>query len=117
MAPITKAQAKEILADVLTKILEDDEDDGTPGPLELAFVKAKVKGILGIASMSASVLDKLAWRNVIHKVDVPLESGEIGLLKTFRAYIYYCDSIDDAIDSYKKMAIHHPGTVPKISYQ
>jgi hypothetical protein len=102
MAPITKAQAKEILAYVLTKILEDDKDDGTPGPLQLAFIKAKVKGILGITSMSASVLDKLAWRNVLENVDVPLENGEIGLIKTFRAYIYYRNSINDAIDSYKK---------------
>jgi hypothetical protein len=99
MAPITKAQAKEILAYVLTKILEDDEDDGTPGPLQPAFIKAKVKGILGITSMSASVLDKLAWRNGLENVDIPLENGEIGLLKTFRAYIYYRDSINDAIDS------------------
>jgi hypothetical protein len=59
MVPITKAQAKEILAYVLTEILEDDEDNGTPGPLQLAFIKAKVKGILGSTSMSASVLDKL----------------------------------------------------------
>ncbi len=56
MVPITKAQAKEILAYVLTEILEDDEDNGTPGPLQLAFIKAKVQGILGITSMSASAL-------------------------------------------------------------
>jgi hypothetical protein len=52
--------------------------------------------------MSASVLDKLAWRNFLENVDVPLENGEIGLLKTFQAYIYYRDSINDAIDSYEK---------------
>jgi hypothetical protein len=62
MAPITKGQAKVILSYILTDILEDDDEtevgdaDDNPGPIRLALKKAKVKGILDLNSMSASVL-------------------------------------------------------------
>jgi hypothetical protein len=62
MAPITKGQAKVILLYILTDILEDDDEtevgdaDDNPGPIRLALKKAKVKGILDLNSMSASVL-------------------------------------------------------------
>jgi hypothetical protein len=102
MAPITKAQAKTILAYVLRDILEDDEEDGSPGPIQLSFIKAKVKGILGLTSMAASTLEALFYNDTNAKIDVPLESGKIGLLKTFHACIYYHDSINDPMDSNEK---------------
>jgi hypothetical protein len=69
MAPITKGQVKAILAYILTNILEDDEEtadadaDNNPGPIRLALQKAKIKGILNLNSMSASVFELLAYYN------------------------------------------------------
>jgi hypothetical protein len=60
-----------------------------------------MKGILDVNSRSASVLELLAYYDSDLKVDVPLEKGEIGLLKTFRAYIYYRDSISEPLDTNK----------------
>jgi hypothetical protein len=102
MAPITKAQAKAILSYILTDVFEDDKDDGTPGPIRLAFIKARVKGILGLTSMSASALETLFWHDTIQKNDVPLEKGKVGLLKTFCAFISYRDSINETLDSNEK---------------
>jgi hypothetical protein len=102
MAPITKAQAKATLIFILTNIIEDDEDNGSSGPIQLAFRKGKIKGILDINSMSASTLESLSYYDPIDKIDKRLEKGEIGLLKTFRAYIYYRDSIGETLDSNDK---------------
>jgi hypothetical protein len=104
MAPITKGQAKAMLAYILTDILGDDETevgdaDDNPGPIRLALKKAKVKGILDLNSMSASVLESLKYYDSDTKTLIPLEKGEIGWLKTFRSYIYYRDSINESLDS------------------
>jgi hypothetical protein len=102
MPAITKKQAKDVLAFILTDILEDDEDDGTAGPIQLALRQAKVKGILDVNSMLAATIKTLDYTNVTTKLVIPLKKGEIGLLKTFHAYIYYRDSIGEPIDSMEK---------------
>jgi hypothetical protein len=100
MVAVTKSQAKDILKFILTHILEDDDDEtGDAGPIQLALRKAKIKGILDINSMSSSALEKLSYDDPISKANVPLEKGEIGLLTTFRAYIFYRASIGEPIDT------------------
>jgi hypothetical protein len=107
MPAITKAQAKAILTYVLSTIIEDDEDDGSAGPIQTCPQESKgkrhpLKGILDLNSMSANTLENLTYRDVSSNTDTTLKKGESGLLKTFRAYIYYRDSISDPLDSHKK---------------
>jgi hypothetical protein len=102
MVALTKSQAKDVLKSILTRILEDDEDDGTAGPIQLALGKAKVKGILGVNSMSTATLEKLSHDDPTIKLSTSLEKGEIGLLTTFRAFIFYRASTGDPIDNVQK---------------
>jgi hypothetical protein len=73
MVALTKLQAKDVLKFILTHILEDDEDDGSAGPIQLALRKAKVKGILGLNSMPTATLETLSYDDVTTKLNVPLE--------------------------------------------
>jgi hypothetical protein len=91
-----------VLKLILMNILEDDEDDGSAGPIQLALRKAKVKGILGVNSMASTTLETLSYDDNITKVNTPLEKGEIGLLTTFCAFIFYRASIGEPIDSVQK---------------
>jgi hypothetical protein len=102
MVAITKSQAKDVLKLILTNILEDDEDDRTTGPIQLALHKAKVKGILGLNSMASAALETLSYNDATTKVNTPLKKGEIGLLRTFRAFIFYRASLGEPIDSMQK---------------
>lgn len=102
MVALTKSQAKDVLKSILTRVLEDDEDDGTAGPIQLALRKAKVKGILDVNSMATATLEKLSYDDATTKVNTLLEKGEIGLLTTFRAFIFYRASIGEPIDTVKK---------------
>jgi hypothetical protein len=100
MVALTKSQGKEVLSFILTNILEDDdEDDGSPGPIQLALRKAKVKSILDLNSMSASTLETLSYDDHKTKDNIALEKGEVGILKTFRAFIFYRASIGEPFDS------------------
>jgi hypothetical protein len=77
MVALTKSQAKDVLKFILTHILEDDKEDGTAGPIQLALCKAKVKGILDVNSMPTATLEKLPYDDATTKVNTSLEKGEI----------------------------------------
>jgi hypothetical protein len=98
MVFITKSQAKTALKAILTDIFEDDNDDGTPGPITLSFKECDCRGILDVNSLSAAALEALYYTDADSKI-ILLGKGYIGLIKTFRAYIYYKDAIGDPIDN------------------
>jgi hypothetical protein len=101
MVFITKSQAKSSLKAILTDILEDDINDGTPGPIALSLKECGCRGILDVNSLSASTLEALSYKDADSKV-IPLGKGDIGLIKTFHAYIYYKDAIGETIDNLDK---------------
>jgi hypothetical protein len=101
MAPLTKSQAKIALKAILHDILEDNEEDGTAGPIARSLKEADCRGILDLYSLSTGTLESLSYKDSENK-DVPLGKGDIGLLKTLRAFIYHKDSIGKTIDSINK---------------
>jgi hypothetical protein len=101
MVFITKSQAKSALKAILTDIFEDDNDDGTPGPIAQSFKECDCRGILDVNSLSASTLDALFYTDA-NSTTIPLGKGNIGLIKTFRAYVYYKDAIGEPIDNLEK---------------
>jgi hypothetical protein len=105
MTVITKAQGKTDLQHVLTNIIEDKEDDGTSGPIELALLNEGVNSILDLNTISEDDLDTLKY-DVIDSnnatITKTLHKSQIGLLKSFRAYVCHKDIKGEIIDSFDK---------------
>jgi hypothetical protein len=65
MPPITKTQGKLALQHVLTNILEDKEDDGSPGLIERSLLKNGINSILDLNTISADDIDILQYKDKI----------------------------------------------------
>ena len=107
MPAITKAQAKEALQHILDNIIEDTEDDGSLGPIGKTFQKAKINGILRLNGLTSDAIDALQYSDPDNPTSfLDLEKGEQGLVKTFRAFVYFRDASEEPLDSHEKwMAI------------
>ena len=106
MPAITKAQGKAALQHILMEILEDIEDDGTSGPIGLALLKHGVTGILGLNTISISDIPSLDYERTeldgTTKTLVDLRKGDIGVLNSFRAFIFQKDVRGDIVNTHEK---------------
>jgi hypothetical protein len=105
MPAITKTQGKLALQHVLTNILEDKEDNGSPGHIERSLLKKGISGILDLNTISGDDIDSLQYEfkesddSIVLKT---LHKSQIGLLKSLRAYIFHKDVKGEIIDSHDK---------------
>jgi hypothetical protein len=61
MPVITKTRGKLALQHVLINILEDKEDDGSPGHIERSMQKNGITGILDLNTISGDDIDNLQY--------------------------------------------------------
>jgi hypothetical protein len=105
MPSITKAQGKQALQHVLTNILEDKEDDGTQGHIELSLMKNGITGRLDLNTISVDNIDALRY-DFTQKDDTMilknLQKGQIGFIMSFRAFIFHKDVKEEIIDTHDK---------------
>jgi hypothetical protein len=94
MPEITKAQGKQALQHVLTNILEDKEDDGTQGHIEVSLMKNGITSILDLNTISVDDIDALQY-DFTQKDDTMilknLHKSQIGIIMPFCAFIFHKD--------------------------
>jgi hypothetical protein len=89
--PFSRAQNKSTLNRILTEVFEDDEDDGSPGDIRKALAEEGTPGVTDLAAMDSAQIAALSYTDGTDTVK--MKSYQVGLIKTFKGYIYHRGAI------------------------
>jgi hypothetical protein len=98
MPTFTRPQKKQILAHVLDVLLQDTEDDGSPGPIGGVFTTKKITDILDIISYSDADFVGLKYQDAASVVQT-LTRSESNRLKLLKGYINWRTYIGKSVNT------------------